>query len=257
MTLPALFLGHGSPMNAIAENSYGPQWARLAASLPRPKSILVVSAHWKIPMLAVTAGAHPRTIHDFRGFPRALFDVQYPAPGSDALGARIAALIRPDAITHDADWGLDHGAWSVLVHMFASADIPVVQISLDARLSPAAHFALARRLRPLRDEGVLILGSGNLVHNLGRYQWRDADAAPYDWGVRFETEIRSRIEAGDDARAIDPYAFGEDGRLSAPTDEHFLPLIYVLAQRDKGEAASFPIAGFEGGSISMLAVKVG
>jgi 4,5-DOPA dioxygenase extradiol len=255
--MPSLFLGHGNPMNAIEPGAYGDAWAQLGASLPRPTAILAISAHWFVPGTRVTAQARPRTIHDFGGFPRALHEVEYPAPGSPELAGRVRDLLSPTEVALDHAWGLDHGTWSVLVHMVPGADVPVVQLSIDETASGAAHAELGARLRPLRDEGVLVLGSGNVVHNLHAYAWGRHPVDPYDWGVRFEARIR-QLAADHDVAGVAAYEqLGRDATLSAPTPEHFLPLVYTLAAGEEGEAVSFPVEGFDGGSISMLAVQVG
>lgn len=246
MRMPALFVGHGNPMNAIQDNAWSRAWKRLGGSLPRPRSILAISAHWYVAETAVTVDARPRTIHDFGGFPRELFEVQYPAPGDPALATRIG--VKPGT------WGIDHGTWSVLVHLFPKADVPVVQLSIDRRQPPRFHFDLGRKLAPLRDEGVLILGSGNVVHNLAEYAWGE-EAEPRDWAARFEGLVKERILAGGDL--ADPKALGPDAARSIPTPDHFLPLLYVLGARAEGEPASFPVEGIEGGTISMLSVKLG
>jgi 4,5-DOPA dioxygenase extradiol len=205
----------------------------------------------------VTAIDKPRTIHDFGGFPRALFEVQYPAPGSPELAQRVAQLLAPVPVALDRDWGLDHGTWSVLVHVYPQADIPVVQLSIDETKPARWHYDLARKLAPLRDEGVLIMGSGNLVHNLHTYSWGRYAVEPYDWAVRFETKARALLSAADFAPLVEYESLGRDATLSAPTPDHYLPLLYVLAQHRPGEPVSFPVEGFDGGSISMLTVQVG
>ncbi len=256
MRMPALFLGHGNPMNAIEQNAYSQAWQRIAAALPRPKAILSVSAHWYVPGARVTASRRPQTIHDFGGFPRELYRVEYPALGSLELAERVRALLTPTPVTMDEGWGLDHGTWSLLVHLYPSADVPVVQLGIDETLTPHQHEELAQRLRPLRDEDVLILGSGNVVHNLHTYAWGRHPRDPYDWGLRFEARVREMIERGD--RSVVEYErLGEDAELSVPTPEHYLPLIYALAQRESDDPVSFPVEGFDGGSVSMLGVRVG
>jgi 4,5-DOPA dioxygenase extradiol len=256
-TMPAVFVGHGNPLNAIEENAYTHAWADLAAAMPRPQAILAVSAHWYVPGTRVTVNKHPRTIHDFGGFPRSLYEVSYPAPGAPELAGRVAALLAPTAVQLDADWGLDHGTWSVLVRMYPNADIPVIQLAVDRGLSPDEHFELARRLAPLRAEGVLLLGSGNVVHNLRLYAWDGRIVDPHDWAMRFESRMRAMIAARDYAGAIRYPSLGSDADLSVPTPDHFLPLLYVLAASDERDKVSFPVEGFEGGSISMLAVRLG
>lgn len=229
----------------------------MAAALPaRPSAILCISAHWYVPKTALTAMQRPRTIHDFGGFPPKLYQVEYPAPGSAQLSAEIADLLGPDAVM-DTQWGLDHGTWSVLVHMFPDADIPVVQLSIDETREAAWHYDTARLLAPLREQGVLILGSGNVVHNLHAYSWGKHDTKPFDWAIRFENTIRKNLEA-DDAEPLVAYEkLGRDALLSAPTPDHYLPFLYVLAQRRENEPISFPVEGFDGGSISMLAIRIG
>lgn len=200
---------------------------------------------------------NPRTIHDFGGFPRQLHEVQYPAPGSPGLAARVAELLAPVPVAMDNTWGLDHGTWSVLVHVFPDADVPVVQLSIDESKGANWHYAIARQLARLRDEGILIVGSGNLVHNLHTYAWGQHEVEPFDWALRFESMARADLAAGDFAPLVGYESLGRDAMLSAPTPDHFLPLLYVLAQRQGDEPVSFPVAGFDGGSISMLSVRLG
>jgi 4,5-DOPA dioxygenase extradiol len=256
--VPAVFLGHGNPMNALHENAWTRAWAALGASLvPRPRAVLSISAHWYIPGTAVTAMPAPRTIHDFGGFPRELFAVRYDAPGDPALAARIAALLAPLPVAADHSWGLDHGTWSVLRHVFPQADIPVVQLSIDETRPAAFHYELGLRLRPLREQGVLIVGSGDVVHNLEAYAWGRHPAEPYDWALRFESTVRERLLAGDHASVTDYTRLGDDALLSVPTPEHYLPLLYVLGASTPEELVTFPTEGIDGGSISMLAVRFG
>lgn len=254
--LPAVFFGHGSPMNALEQNRYSDAWRRIGASMPKPRAILCVSAHWYIRGTAVTAMEQPRTIHDFGGFPRELFEVRYPAPGSPLLAARVRELLAPVDVRQDQEWGLDHGTWSVLVHAFPDADVPVVQLSIDAGKPAHWHYDLAARLAPLRHEGILIAGSGNVVHNLGTIRWEN-DAPPFDWAVRFNDRVRSHLLAREHEPLIGFETFGADGRLSVPTPEHYLPLLYVLAQQQPDEAISLPLDGIELGSIGMLTAVVG
>lgn len=255
--MPAVFFGHGSPMNALEQNRYTDAWRLIGASMPKPKAILCVSAHWYIRGTAVTAMQAPRTIHDFGGFPRELFEVRYPAPGSPTLAARVRDLLAPvEVVSLDQTWGLDHGAWSVLVHAFPDADVPVVQLSIDTSKPAHWHYELAARLAPLRNEGVLIVGSGNVVHNLGTIRWGD-DAPPFDWAVRLNDKVRGHLAAREHKPLIEFETFGTDGRLSIPTPEHYLPLLYVLAQQQPDEIISLPLDGIELGSISMLTAVVG
>jgi 4,5-DOPA dioxygenase extradiol len=256
-TLPAVFFGHGNPLNALARNGWTEGWAALSANVPRPRAVLCVSAHWYLPGTFVTAQPDPQTIHDFGGFPRELYEVKYPAPGDPELAARVRYLLAPTHVGLDERWGLDHGAWSVLCHVFPDADVPVVQLSIDETQPAEFHYELAKRLAPLRDEGVLIIGSGNLVHNLHAYAWGRHPVEPLDWAVRFETFARELMLADDHAPLVAYESLGRDARLSAPTPDHYLPLLYVLALRREGERATFPVEGFDGGSISMLAVRIG
>jgi 4,5-DOPA dioxygenase extradiol len=255
--MPAIFFGHGNPMNAVMKNRYTEAWSLIGRSLPRPQAILCVSAHWYLPGAAVTAMSTPRTIHDFGGFPRELHEVQYPAPGSPELAQRVRDLLAPLPVELDQRWGLDHGTWSVLCHVFPDADIPVVQLSIDETREAQFHYELGKSLAPLRDEGVLIVGSGNLVHNLHTYAWGQHEVEPFDWAVRFEAQAREFLSQGNDAPLVNYESLGRDALLSAPTPDHYLPLIYVMGLRRKGEAASFPVEGFDGGSISMLSVQIG
>ncbi|MBZ2189043.1 4,5-DOPA dioxygenase extradiol [Alcanivorax sp. JB21] len=255
--MPTLFLGHGNPLNALADNAFTRGWTALGKALPRPRAILVVSAHWYVPGIAVTAMPQPRTIHDFGGFPQALFDIRYPAPGDAALAGQVQGLLAPQPVVLDQQWGLDHGTWSVLIHLFPEADIPVVQLSMDDRQPAAFHLALAEQLRPLRDEGVLIVGSGNIVHNLGRYAWQQPDTPMFDWGQRFEEQVRAALLREDHGALADYARFGDDALLAVPTPEHYLPLLYVLGASLPGEPVRFPVTGSEGGALSMLSVQKG
>jgi 4,5-DOPA dioxygenase extradiol len=254
--MPTIFFGHGNPLNALLSNSYTRGWAAIGSAIPRPKAVLAVSAHWYVAGTAVTAMLAPPTIHDFGGFPPDLYRVKYPAPGDPALASRVQALLAPIPVRRDEQRGLDHGTWAVLCHVFPKADVPVVQLSIDETQPPAFHYEVGRRLSPLRDEGVLIAGSGNLVHNLHTYAWGRA-AEPLDWAVRVEAQVRELLAAADDGPLIAYEAMGEDARLSVPTPDHYLPLLYVIALRRKGEQISFPVEGVDGGSVSMLAVQVG
>jgi len=256
-SMPAIFFGHGNPLNALQQNSYTESWAAIGRKLPRPKAVLAVSAHWYLPGTSVTAMHGPRTIHDFGGFPSELYEVEYPAPGAPALAERVQSLLAPIPVGLDHKWGLDHGTWSVLCHVFPEADIPVVQLSIDETQPPAFHYDVGRRLRPLRDEGVLIIGSGNLVHNLHAYAWGRHPMEPFAWAVRFEKKVCDLLSAHDHEPVIEYEGLGPDALLSVPTPDHYLPLLYVIALQAKGEAISFPVEGVDGGSISMLTVQVG
>ena len=255
--MPAIFFGHGSPMNAINRNAYTEAWSEIGRSIPRPKAILCVSAHWYVPVVAVTAMPKPRTIHDFGGFPKELFAVQYPAPGSPELAESVGELLGGDVILDTSHWGLDHGTWSVLVHVFPDADIPVVQLSINETEPAKFHYDLAKKLASLRDEGVLVIGSGNLVHNLHTYAWGKHDVEPFDWAKRFDEKARELILKDDHGRLIEYETLGRDALLSAPTPDHYLPLLYMLALKREDEEITFPVGGFDGGSISMLSVMVG
>lgn len=253
-----IFFGHGNPLNALRRNAYTEGWASLGASLPRPNAVLCISAHWYFPGTAVTAMSQPRTIHDFGGFPQELFEVQYPAPGSPELAQRVAELLAPLPVGLDEkSWGLDHGTWSVLCHVFPEADIPVLQLSIDETKPPEFHYEIAKQLDPLRDEGVLVIGSGNIVHNLHSYAWGKREVEPFDWAVRFESLARELLLSGNDAPLITYESLGRDALLSVPTPDHYLPLLYVTALRRPGDTVTFPVEGFDGGSISMLTVRFG
>ncbi|GGC95778.1 4,5-DOPA dioxygenase extradiol [Undibacterium terreum] len=251
--MPAIFFGHGSPMNALEDNRYTKVWEDFGKNFPRPKAILAVSAHWTTRGTGVTASQAPVTIHDFGGFPQALFDVRYPAPGDPALARRVAEILSPLPVAMDQQWGLDHGTWSVLVKTYPDADIPVIQLSIDVEKPPAYHFALGQKLQALRDEGVMIIGSGNVVHNLRRL---DRDTAGHGWAIRFNNAIRQALQEGDMQTVINYQAFGQDAALSVPTSEHFLPLLYVLGTRTEQDKLEIPVDGIELGAISMLSVVV-
>jgi 4,5-DOPA dioxygenase extradiol len=255
--MPAVFFGHGNPMNAVTSNAYTQAWRRMGRDVPRPKAVLSISAHWFVPETAVTATTAPRTIHDFGGFPQELYRIRYRAPGDPDLAHRVQALLDPMDVRLDASWGLDHGTWSVLCHVYPEADVPVVQLSIDENQPASFHFDLGKKLAPLRDEGVLIVGSGNLVHNLHTYAWGRHQPDPYDWATRFETTARELMLAGDYAPLIDYASLGRDAILSIPTPDHYLPLLYVLGTRRQTDALTFPVEGVDGGSISMLSVQVG
>jgi 4,5-DOPA dioxygenase extradiol len=249
-TMPAAFIGHGSPMNALEDNRYTQAWRAFGAAVPRPRAVLVVSAHWFIGATAVTAMAKPRTIHDFRGFPQELFAVQYPAPGAPEIAEEISDAVRPRIIGLDREaWGIDHGTWSVLVHMFPQADVPVLQLSLDALEGIDHHLDIAARLAPLRERGILILGSGNVVHNLRRLDMSKPEAG-FDWAHRFEDASREIMTARPGAVASLPDH--ADYAMAAPTPDHFLPLLYLAALADQaGRPTSVLVDGFFAGGISM------
>lgn len=254
--MPTVFFGHGSPMIALQTNAVTAAWRRIARSMPKPRAILCVSAHWCTQGTAVTAMAKPRTIHDFGAFPKALFDVQYPAPGSPQLAQRVRDLLAPIAVTLDSSWGLDHGTWSVLVKAYPDADIPVIQLSMDASQPAAYHFELGRKLSALRDEGVLIVGTGNVVHNLGAMNWSDT-APPFDWATRFNDYVRQAIVDNTPAKLCDYAACGRDAHLSIPSPDHYWPLLYILGARRDDDAVRFEVDHIEHGSLSMLTVSFG
>ena len=255
--MPAIFFGHGNPMNALAHNPWTEGWATIGKDIPRPRAVLSISAHWYRPATLVTAMHAPRTIHDFAGFPPKLYEIKYSAPGDPELADRVQNLLAPISVNLDKRWGLDHGTWSVLCHVFPKADVPVVQLSIDETQPAKFHYEIAKRLTVLRDEGVLIVGSGNLVHNLHAYGWGRRQIKPFDWAVRFEGRVRELLLADHHDPLIAYETLGRDAALSVPTPDHYLPLLYVIAQQREGDEVSFPVEGFDGGSVSMLTVKIG
>jgi 4,5-DOPA dioxygenase extradiol len=256
--MPALFLGHGSPMNVLEENVYTEAWRELGQTLPRPKAIVAVSAHWYTRGTAVTAMEKPRTIHDFGGFPQALFDTTYPAPGSPDLARQVVDALTPYDVRLDQEWGFDHGSWGVLIKMYPEADIPVVQLSVDGTQPPAYHFELGRKLATLREQGVMIVASGNVVHNLRMVRW-EGNAEPYPWASSFNDYVRENLNWEGEAEQHPLVNFSQHSgaALSNPTPEHYLPLLYVLGARLPGEAVSIPVDGLVMSSLSMLSVQVG
>ncbi|UAL09125.1 4,5-DOPA dioxygenase extradiol [Caulobacter segnis] len=256
--LPVIFFGHGSPMIALETNDTTRTWKAMGDAVGKPKAILCVSAHWLTRGIAVTAMTRPRTIHDFgASFPKALFDQQYPAPGSPELAARVREILSPTPVALDeGGWGLDHGTWSVLGKAFPEADVPVVQLSMDATKPPAWHFEIGQRLAPLRDEGVLIVGTGNIVHNLPAMDWGDRNCAPYDWSQRFNDYIKTAIVEDAPQRAVDFQSQGQDASRSVPTPDHYWPLLYVLGARLPGDAPTFAPDHIEHGSLSMTSVTL-
>jgi len=255
--MPAVFFGHGNPLNALQQNEWTKGWATIGKSIPRPRAIVCVSAHWYLPATLVTGMSQPRTIHDFGGFPRELYQVQYRAPGALEVAKRVQKLLAPFTVELDQSWGLDHGTWSVLVHVYPEADVPVVQLSIDETQPAAFHFELGKRLAPLRDEEILVMGSGNLVHNLHTYAWGRHTPEPYDWAVRFEETAKQLMVDGEFGALVDYESLGRDAVLSIPTPDHYLPLLYVLGATRSGDAITFPVKGVDGGSVSMLTVQVG
>lgn len=255
--MPVLFLGHGNPMNAVATNSFTQRLETLGQELPSPKAILCVSAHWLSAGTWVTHMERPKTIHDFYGFPQELFNVQYPAPGSPQVAELIQSLsLSPKIQLDDKSWGLDHGTWSVLCKMYPQADIPVLQLSIDMSEPPAFHFKMGQTLRALRDQGVLIVGSGNIVHNLRRVEW-EKQGQGSDWAIEFDQWVKNRLEARDFKAVTEDFLKTKAGQLSVPTPDHYLPLLYVLGAADEKENLNFEFEGYDMGSISMRCLSFG
>jgi len=253
--MPVLFVGHGSPMNAIEDNEFSRAWRELGKELPRPSAVLCISAHWYTNGTMVTAMKAPRTIHDFFGFPKPLFDVQYPAPGSPEIAEQVASMIKEAKVQADASWGLDHGTWSVLCRMYPSADVPVLQLSLDGRQPSQFHYELGRELAALRDQGVLILGSGNIVHNLYEIDW--GAGPPFTWAESFDESVKSRLTSRDDNALIHYEEMDEAARMSIPTNEHYLPMLYVLGASNGGERLRFFNERVVYGSVGMRGFVLG
>lgn len=254
--MPMLFVGHGSPMNGIADNEFSDGWKYFGREIPVPTAVLVVSAHWYTQGTKVTAMPQPRTIHDFGGFPKALFDVQYPAPGSPALAQETASLIHKAPVGLDHEWGLDHGTWSVVRHMYPNANIPVLQLSIDYTKPPRYHYELAKELAALRKKGVLIIGSGNMVHNLRILNWQLTDKG-YDWAIEMNDTFKTLIRNNDHDSLINYEHLGQAAKMSIPTPEHYLPLLYILGLKEEQEKVGFFNDKTLMGSISMTSVKVG
>ncbi len=256
--MPALFVGHGSPMNGIEDNTFSRGWKTLGATLPLPRAILAISAHWLTQGSAVHAVASPRTIHDFWGFPEGLYQMTYPAPGAPALASATQILVAKTGkdIHVDREWGIDHGTWIVLARMYPKADIPVFQLSLDVSMSHHDHYALGKTLRALREYGVLIMGSGNIVHNLGRIDFSAHEHA-LPWAEEFDNEAKTRMLLRDHNALVHYEQLGDAARLSIPTPDHYWPLLYILGVADDNEHVSFPIEGLDLGSISMRSVLIG
>ena len=257
--MPVLFVGHGSPMNGIEENDFSRQWETMGGELPPPRAVLVVSAHWLTRGTYVTAMEHPRTIHDFGGFPQELFDVQYPAPGSLEVAEETRAAVTTTQVGLDHEWGLDHGTWTVVRRMYPEARIPVLQLSIDYHRPGAFHYDLARQLAALRDKGVLIIGSGNMVHNLRMIAWDHMDDAEYgfDWALEMNDLFKRKIVAGDHAPLLDHQSLGPAARLAIPTPDHYYPLLYALGLQEKGDAVEFFNDRAVAGSLTMTSVKIG
>jgi 4,5-DOPA dioxygenase extradiol len=254
--LPVAFIGHGSPMNTLERNRHTEAWRAFSGRLPKPKAVLVVSAHWHVGSTAVTAMREPKTIHDFYGFPPELFAYEYPAPGEPAIARRVKELLPEVDVELDESWGLDHGAWSVLAHLYPSADVSVIQLSIDGTRPARFHFDVGQKLAALRDEGVLLLGSGNVVHNL-RLMQRTADAQGYHWAIEFNDALRDRLLARDFDAIVNPMRLGDAARLAMPTPEHYLPLLYVIGAAREEDPIEVLTDGIDLASISMLSVVVG
>jgi 4,5-DOPA dioxygenase extradiol len=257
--MPVLFIGHGAPMNGIEDNEFSRRWQGLGREIPVPAAVLVVSAHWLSKGTRITSMDFPKTIHDFGGFPKELFDVQYPAPGSPELAMETAALFHSTPVVLDHDWGLDHGTWTVVRHMYPKADIPVLQLSIDYTKPPQYHYELAKELYALRKKGVLIIGSGNMVHNLGMVAWdkMNEPAYGYDWALEMNDQFKSLISGGDFKPLINYESLGKSARLAIPTPEHYLPLLYTLGLKRGQDTISFFNDKAVAGSLTMTSVKIG
>ena len=257
--MPVLFIGHGSPMNAIEDNTFSKRWQQMGKEIPTPKAVVVVSAHWLTKGTLVTAMPNPKTIHDFGGFPQALFDVQYPAPGSPELATEIQKLITNPAVELDHDWGLDHGTWSVVKHMYPNADIPVLQLSIDYYKPAAYHYELAKQLLALRKKGVLIIGSGNMVHNLRMVAWDKLNEPEYgfDWALEMNNVFKNKISNGFHKELIQYEKLHKAATLAIPTPDHYYPLLYILALQTDNDKVEFFNDKAVGGSLTMTSVKIG
>ena len=256
--MPVLFIGHGSPMNGIEDTAFSRRWSQMAKEIPTPKAVLVVSAHWFTKGTKITAMDFPKTIHDFGGFPQELFDVQYPAPGNPVLAKETAELLHSAHVEFDHDWGLDHGAWTITRHMYPEANIPVLQLSIDYTKGPQYHYDLAKELYALRKKGVLIIGSGNMVHNLRMVAWdrlNDPEYA-YDWTIQMNNKFKELIQAGDHKPLINYSSLGKEAMLAIPTPEHYLPLMYTLGLKSSKDEVSFFNDKAVGGSLTMTSVKI-
>ena len=259
LVMPVLFIGHGSPMNGIEDTAFSRRWSQMAKEIPTPKAVLVVSAHWFTKGTKITAMDFPKTIHDFGGFPQELFDVQYPAPGNPVLAKETADLLHSAHVEFDHDWGLDHGAWTIIRHMYPEANIPVLQLSIDYTKGPQYHYDLAKELNALRKKGVLIIGSGNMVHNLRMVAWdrlNDPEYA-YDWAIQMNNKFKELIQAGNHKPLINYSSLGKEAMLAIPTPEHYLPLLYTLGLKSSKDDVSFFNDKAVGGSLTMTSVKIG
>ena len=256
--MPVLFVGHGSPMNGIEDSEFSRRWKAMAKEIPQPHAVLVVSAHWFTKGTKITAMDFPRTIHDFGGFPQELFDVQYPAPGQPLLAKETAALAKTAHIELDHDWGLDHGTWTIVRHMYPDANIPVLQLSIDYSKGPQYHYELAGELAALRRKGVLIIGSGNMVHNLRMVAWDRLNSEyGYDWAKTINEKFKSLILDGDHKPLVHYSTLGKEAQLAIPTPEHYLPLLYTLGLQAPRDAVSFFNDKAVGGALTMTSVKLG
>lgn len=257
--LPVLFIGHGSPMNAIENNIYSSKWKQLATEISQPKAVLCVSAHWLTKGTKVTAMSHPKTIHDFGGFPQELFNVQYPAPGSELIAKETAKVITKTQVGLDHDWGLDHGTWSIVKNMYPKANIPVLQLSIDYTKPAQYHYDLAKQLNALRSKGVLIIGSGNMVHNLGMVAWDKLNEPEYgyDWAIEINQVFKKHISDGNHKALIEYEKLGRAAQLAIPSNDHYLPLIYTLALKNTKDKITFFNDKVVGGSLTMTSVKFG
>jgi len=255
--MPVLFIGHGSPMNGIEDNEFSTQWAAIAKDIPQPAAVLVVSAHWFTKGTHITAMDFPQTIHDFGGFPQELFDVAYPAPGNPALAAETAQLVHSTVVGLDHDWGLDHGAWTVVRHMYPEASIPVLQLSIDYTKDARYHYELAGELYQLRKKGVLILGSGNMVHNLRMISWPMMNGGGYDWALQINDKFKELILNNDHRPLMNYQSLGKEAMLAIPTPEHYLPLMYTLGLKQEKEPISLFNDKAIGGSLTMTSVRIG
>lgn len=253
--MPVLFVGHGSPMNALTKNTTTLGWEKLGKEIPTPKAILSISAHWLTEGTFVHISANPKTIHDYWGFPKELYEITYPAPGSPEGAFMVKSALGESRIFDDADWGLDHGTWVVLLHMFPDATIPVFQMSIDVRLSHREHYNLGKMLSSLREKGILIIGSGNIVHNLGKIDWEE-NAPPSDWATGFDNTVAELIEQHEHDRLINYDGLGHNALLAIPTPDHYWPLLYILGLQTTKEDAHFPVTGIAHGSISMRTVYI-
>jgi len=255
--MPVLFIGHGSPMNGIEDNEFNRRWAKMAQEIPVPKAVLVISAHWFTRGTKITAMENPQTIHDFGGFPAELFAVQYPSPGHPELARETASLLTSAHVELDHDWGLDHGTWTIIRHMYPNANVPILQLSIDYTKGPQYHYDLSKELYALRKKGVLIAGSGNMVHNLRMVSWEMINGGGYDWANEMNDKFKSLILNGEHQALINYQTLGREAMLAIPTPEHYLPLMYSLGLQGKGDKVSFFNDKAVGGSLTMTSVKLG